>query len=370
MNLSQLKKIYERAGTTRLYAKVLAENDNSKNQIYFAGTIEALNTFPSKQIFNAENTKKGPSFKAELDFYWLTESGLATHAPHSKFILYSQYPEIRFSGFLKGCKAGPSELMRDRQRAEKQTSEQRSALVERVFFIGITGERKLLGYVAAGNSQIAREFKSRKFEDELGVFVVAPRKAPVEQVKEYVRAKGRWIAKQQRAFEAFHPKPKPRKYVSGESHWYLGRQYMLKISKTPNSEEVKLTGPHLHVTTNNLRNKAGVKASVKQWYTERARARFQERLAICAESAGKHGLKPHGLVVRWMTKRWGSCMKDGRIILNPELVKAPTACIDYVIFHELCHLKHHNHGKGFYRLLERLMPDWQKWKDRLEKAEM
>ena len=202
------------------------------------------------------------------------------------------------------------------------------------------------------------------------VDVVAPRGATVDAVKGLVRKRARWIAKKQRAFEAYHPKPKPRKFVSGESHWYLGRQYMLKISKTANGEGVKLTGPHLHVTTNNLRNKTGVKESVKQWYAERARARFQERLAVCSESASKHGLKPQGLVLRWMTKRWGSCMKDGRIILNPELVKAPTACIDYVIFHELCHLKHHNHGKGFYRLLEQLMPDWVKWKARLEKAEM
>ena len=146
---------------------------------------------------------------------------------------------------------------------------------------------------------------------------------------------------------------------------------MLKISKTPNGEEVKLTGPHLHVTTNNLRNKAGVKASVKQWYTKRARARDSKSDWPYALSPPANiGLKPQGLVVRWMTKRWGSCMKDGRIILNPELVKAPTACIDYVIFHELSHLKHHNHGKGFYRLLEQLMPDWVKWKARLEKAEM
>jgi predicted metal-dependent hydrolase len=69
-----------------------------------------------------------------------------------------------------------------------------------------------------------------------------------------------------------------------------------------------------------------------------------------------------------MTKRWGSCTKGGLILLNPELVKAPVYCMDYVIAHELCHLKYHDHSKNFYKLLNKYMPDWEKRKKKLERV--
>ena len=76
------------------------------------------------------------------------------------------------------------------------------------------------------------------------------------------------------------------------------------------------------------------------------------------------------MTLRVMAKRWGSAHKDGRIALNPKLVQAPSVCIDYVVAHEICHLKHTNHGPEFFRLLGRLMPDWQNLKLRLEQAEL
>ena len=69
-----------------------------------------------------------------------------------------------------------------------------------------------------------------------------------------------------------------------------------------------------------------------------------------------------------MSKRWGSCGKSGDILLNVELVKASLYCIDYVIMHELCHLRVHTHNNGYYKLLSKYMPDWKERKERLEKV--
>lgn len=173
MNLTQLQQLFAQAGCTRLYAKPLERNDNSKNQIYFAGAVETLNVFPSEEVF-AENTSQGPSFKARLKFSWLLENGDIAPAPYAQLILYSQYPEVRFSGFLKGCKSGPSELMADRQRAKSFTPELAQQLIGRVLFLGVTLNGQTLGYVAGGNSQIARQFKEQNYPQAFVVFREIP----------------------------------------------------------------------------------------------------------------------------------------------------------------------------------------------------
>src|SRR3954465_9460868 len=98
MYLADLIELFRKAGCKKLYAKELSENDNSKNQIYFAGAVETLNVFPNREVFS-ENTSRGPSFKAKLDFAWLNETGQQAFVPGAQLILYAQYPEVRFSGF-------------------------------------------------------------------------------------------------------------------------------------------------------------------------------------------------------------------------------------------------------------------------------
>ena len=77
-------------------------------------------------------------------------------------------------------------------------------------------------------------------------------------------------------------------------------------------------------------------------------------------------MPPPNIVVRRMGKRWGSCTETGNILINIELIKTPLYCIEYLIMHEICHLRVHNHGRAYYRLLTRCMPDWHRRKARLD----
>src|ERR1035437_9836215 len=157
MNLLQLKSLFVQAGCTRLYAKPLAENDNSKNQVYFGPDFQALNLFPNTGIFPDSSTKN-PIFKAKLHFGWLQPNAQFAEAPGAQLILYPQYPEVRFSGFLKGCVAAPSDLMAGR-------------LTGRVLFLGVTTDRRVVGFVVGANSEIAREFLTSRLQPSLGVFI-------------------------------------------------------------------------------------------------------------------------------------------------------------------------------------------------------
>lgn len=113
MNLSidQLQGIYSKLGVIRFLAKPLAENDNSKQQIYLGGSFDVLNDIPFQDVV-ADSVAKVPNFKAKVKWNWITENGDFESAPHAQLILYPSYPEVRLSGFLRGCSSAPSEQMR------------------------------------------------------------------------------------------------------------------------------------------------------------------------------------------------------------------------------------------------------------------
>jgi len=194
------------------------------------------------------------------------------------------------------------------------------------------------------------------------VMVKAPIDATIEKILEKVRKRAPWILKQQSYFLSFEPLTPPRRYISGESHLYLGRQYRLKIYGA-SENEVKLKRGFLEVYTSD-RAKAG--KLVEDWYRERAAMKFPEIAQKWIERFKKYGVAPSAFVIKWMEKRWGSCTPNGKIILNVELIKAPKGCIEYVVVHELCHLIHHDHSAAFLALQTKEMADWGKWKERLE----
>ena len=198
------------------------------------------------------------------------------------------------------------------------------------------------------------------------VQISAPETASDVQVIAAAKQRARWIYQQLREFRSHLEHVRPRQYISGESHFYLGKQYVLKVIENPTEKpSVKLLRGKIEVT---VREKSAEKinALLADWYKARAKEVFARRLEVMLEQALWVSEKPP-LRVLTMQTQWGSCSPAGRLTLNPHLVKAPRDCIDYVILHELCHLAEHNHSERFYRLMVQVMPNWEKIKGRLDK---
>lgn len=199
------------------------------------------------------------------------------------------------------------------------------------------------------------------------VIVKAPQNTCPEIIRARIVKRARWITKQIHYFRKFEPCTPPRCYVGGETHLFLGRQYRLKIAKKDDGE-VKLKGSFFHIGTPDPNNTRTVKELLDRWYKKHARLVFSRRLELYCEVVKKLKVPFPRIKLRKMSKRWGSCSKFGDILLNTDLVKAPLYCIDYVIVHELCHLKEHTHNNGYFKLLSQYMPDWERRKERLEKV--
>jgi predicted metal-dependent hydrolase len=197
------------------------------------------------------------------------------------------------------------------------------------------------------------------------VGVDAPLATDIDKIYGKVTKRASWILKQQRKFESY-PAPLPeRRYISGETHRYLGRQYRLKVIEGV-SEAVKMTRGMLQIETHNPQDRMCVQKLLQAWYRSKALSVFTERYAQCLQDVERLGIHHNkGFQLRYMSKRWGSCTGKGTITLNPELIAAPKDCIDYVIIHELCHLKEHNHGPAFYRLLTASLKGWELRRKRL-----
>lgn len=204
-----------------------------------------------------------------------------------------------------------------------------------------------------------------KVHEDGRVIAHAPMSATKDDVKEALDKRARWIWKQLEDFRTQNQYAIPRQYISGESHSYLGKQYMLKVvvddSVLPN---VKLLRGRFQVTVRKS-SRDRVKDILLNWYKNRAVEVFDKRLDALLPKTCWVERKPE-LNLRWMKKSWGSCSVKHSIVLNPLLVKAPRECIDYVLMHELCHIAEHNHSVNFYRLLQGVLPDYKLTKGRLD----
>ena len=228
---------------------------------------------------------------------------------------------------------------------------------------------------------IAKKTKPRKVvikvHPDQRVVATAPNDASDEMIHDAMMKRARWIWQSLQDFAKQQDHVLPKRYVSGETQFYLGRRYVLKVITNAETNDVtnstvKLSRGKLNVelsqsdSTLNLEARAVlVKSLIDEWYKSKFRSISRERLEALIYKASWVKNSP-SIKLMTMKKQWGSCSAKGNLILNPHLVKASKECIDYVILHELCHIAEHNHSEHFWRLLTQVMPNWKEVKARLD----
>lgn len=199
---------------------------------------------------------------------------------------------------------------------------------------------------------------------DLSIIVRGPLQVQQERIEQFLQKKWMWIEEQLKYFKKYQTKQTKKDYVSGESFLYLGRQYQL-IVKPAKYDNVSLTkGVLVCETVDSVKNTISTKKKLDKWFADRAKVFLAERYDEVFKNFNYND-KPK-LVMKKMDRRWGSFVRGKSIILNPLLIRASKDCIDYVITHELCHIKYRNHNKQFYALLSKKYPGWEVVKEKLE----
>jgi predicted metal-dependent hydrolase len=214
------------------------------------------------------------------------------------------------------------------------------------------------GFVA----QVSRTDRSKSATikvEEGTVVVVVPRTLTPERIKKLLDDKTQWIKQK----IALHPQAKiatEKQYVSGEAFSYLGRNYRLKVTEgelTP----IKLVQGCLAISVPKDESQHRmIRYALTSWYRRRAELKLREKLIRYSPIVG---VETNGYKVKSFQSRWGSCTPRGRVDFNWKIIMAPNRVVDYVVVHELCHLKQHDHSPQFWKLVESIMPDYAECKE-------
>ena len=232
--------------------------------------------------------------------------------------------------------------------------------------------RKSISSKAQANNTKPRKVVIKVHPDQR-VVATAPIDATDLIIHDAMIKRARWIWQSLQEFAKQQDHVLPKRYISGETQFYLGRRYVLKVLINSETEpSVKLSRGQLKVFLQQSDDQIDqkiqaekVKSMVDKWYQNRAKTVFSARLkALLLKASWVKDVPLYKVLI--MQKQWGSCSTKGNLILNPHLVKAPRECIDYVILHELCHIAEYNHSERFWRLLTQVMPNWKEVKAELD----
>jgi len=194
------------------------------------------------------------------------------------------------------------------------------------------------------------------------VEVRAPLRLPLYEVDSFVRQRLDWIA-EARAELRQRPTPKLPGFKPGALRPFLGHQRVLLV-KEGSRKSVEISGYAIMLTLPLPHSEERIRQTLQDHYRKLAKTYLQQRVQKVLERFPSDW-PVQGLVIRKMKARWGSCSRQGVLCLNSLLMEQPEAAIDFVICHELCHIRHFHHGPRFYALMDQVMPDWREREQQL-----
>lgn len=234
-----------------------------------------------------------------------------------------------------------------------------------------TDQRRASGHITVSGIRVQIERKEIK-NLHLGVYppngrvrVAVPLVITDDAVRLAVIDKLSWIRRQQAKFVE-QSRQSAREMVNGESHYFLGRRFRLRVHEQPGKQHVDIRGvTSLDLFVNPGRNTAQRLAVLLRWY----RQQLHELVSpLMAQWEPALGVETATWGIKRMKTKWGSCNPASkRLWLNLELAKKPVQCIEYIVVHELLHLIERNHTERFRALLDQHLPNWQHTRDLLNK---
>lgn len=188
------------------------------------------------------------------------------------------------------------------------------------------------------------------------VTIAAPARMSPDAIRVFAISKLAWIKRHQSKLREQGREP-PREYLDRESHYVWGRRYMLQVVEQDQSPSIALKHSRMRLTVRPRTDEAQRAQIVARWYRDQLRAALPELLTKWEPALG---VRAHRVFVQKMKTKWGSCNAATRTIrLNTELTKKPRQCLEYILVHELAHLRVRNHAEKFTALMDAVLPAWR-----------
>lgn len=198
------------------------------------------------------------------------------------------------------------------------------------------------------------------------VYVRVPYRTSEKTINRIVSEKYDWVIKHRDNYRNLDNSNLKNSYLDGETHLFRGKKSVLKIVRSARLY-VRFLDEIIEIGIDKDYSPEAIKKILYTGYKTEAGKHFPQLLNKVLTEHERYGFRPANLIIRTMKRRWGSCSNKGVITLSTELIKLSDQLIEYVIIHELCHLRHHNHGVKFYELLSEIFPEWKSVRKELRK---